>query len=420
MASAGNRILMMVENCSYPADKRVRCEAKTLVAAGYQVTVISPANPGQSAREVVDGVRVYRYPEPRAGDGLIGFLWEYGYSLVASFYLSLVILFREGFDVLHCHNPPDLFVLIALPYKLLGKQFVFDHHDLSPEMYVARLPGEGSKIVVAALVFFEKLTCWVADHVIATNESYKRVEMERGRVPEDRISIVRNGPDFERVQLQPEDAQLRQKAGTILGYVGVMGFQDGIDYFIRALNHLRNDLGQDDFYCVMIGKGDARESLMKLTDGLGLGDHVWFTGRVSDEELMNYLSTADICIDSDPKNPFNDRSTMIKMMEYMALAKPIVAFDLTEHRATAADCALYATGNDELEFARQIAQLMEDPQLGKEMGERGRQRVLSQLAWHHQEPHLISAYRQLLARRGRQHQPTAPANPTPARSASKG
>ena len=401
MASAGNRILMMVENCSYPADARVRREARTLVSAGYQVSVISPADPGQPAREIVDGVRVYRYKAPRPGNGLVGFLWEYGYSLAAAAILSLVVLFREGFDVLHCHNPPDLFVLIGLPYKLLGKQFVFDHHDLSPEMYVARIPGDGSSIVIAALTFFEKLTCWAADHVITTNQSYRKINMDRGGVPAQRITVVRNGPDLNRVQVQAPDADLRAKASTIIGYVGVMGFQDGIDYFIRALDHLRRDLGEDDFFCVMIGKGAARDQLMQLTEEFGLGDHVWFTGRVSDADLMAYLSTADICIDSDPKNPFNDRSTMIKMMEYMALGKPIVAFDLTEHRATADDGALYAQGNDELDFARKIAQLIRDPQLGYDMGQRGQERIHERLAWHHQEPHLLAAYEKLLSRRGR-------------------
>ena len=393
--SFGTRVLMLLENRPFPNDARVSREARVLVAAGYKVTVISPGREGQAARETVDGVRVYRFRAPASGNGLLGYLWEYGYSMIASFFLSFIVFLREGFDVIHAHNPPDLFVLIAMSYRVVGKRFVFDHHDLAPEMYRARFPTGNNRFVFYVLVFLEKLTCRMAHHVIATNESYKKLEMQRGNVPEERITVVRNGPDLNRVRPVEPDPQLRKKATTILGYVGVLGFQDGLDYLLRGLWQLIHCLGREDFYCVIIGDGDARDSLMELATELELDNHVWFTGRIVDARLLRYLSTTDICVAPDPANPFTDRSTMIKMAEYMALAKPSVAFDLTEHRVTAQDSALYARPNDELDFARQINRLMDDVELRQKMGQCGRERVETSLAWSLQEKYLLEAYEKL-------------------------
>ncbi len=383
---------MLLENNPYPNDLRVSREANTLVAAGFQVTVISPGKRALPRYENVSGVHVYRFLAPPPGDGLLGYLWEYGWSMFSSFYLTLWVFWRRGFDVIHAHNPPDLFVLIAICYRIFGKKFVFDHHDLSPEMYHSRFRSGGRKIVYNILVFFEKLSCRFADQVISTNESYKKVEIERSGIPAEKITIVRNGPDLNRVKPVPPDDELRGKAAIILGYVGVMGQQDGVDYFLRALDYLVKELGRTDVFAVIIGKGDAVPSLKKLTNKLGLDDHVWFTGRVPEEELLRYLSTADICVDPDPFDPFNDRSTMIKMMEYMAVAKPIVAFDLTEHRASAEDAALYSRHNDEQDFAKNIAILIDNPQLREKMGAYGRRRMEERLAWHHQEKHLLQVY----------------------------
>jgi glycosyltransferase involved in cell wall biosynthesis len=393
--SAGKRILMLLENNRFPQDPRVRREAAALIKAGYQLSIICPAGKGQPPREMLNGVRVYRYPEPRAGYGFVGYVWEYGYSLVAAFLLSLIVWVSAGFNIIHAHNPPDLFVLIAALYKPLGKRFIFDHHDLSPEMYCARDIGNEGRLVHRVLLYFEKLSFRLADHVIATNESYKRIAVKRGGVPINRVTVVRNGPDLDRVRSVDPDPELRQKADYILGYVGVMGFQDGVDYLIRALGHLVNDLGRTNFYSVIVGQGDAVADLKSLTTELGLDPYVWFTGRISDEDLLKYLSTADICVDPDPSNPFNDRSTMIKMVEYMALGKPIVAFNLREHRVTAQNAAVYAHPNDELDFARQIAVLMDDPERRAAMGQIGRERVESSLAWNHQVPNLLAAYASL-------------------------
>jgi glycosyltransferase involved in cell wall biosynthesis len=247
-------------------------------------------------------------------------------------------------------------------------------------------------LIYHALVSLEKLSCRLADHVIATNESYMAVEMRRGRVAEHRITVVRNGPDLSRLHQVDPDPRLRGKGQTIIGYLGVMGFQDGIDYLLRALGHLFHDLRRTDFFCVLIGSGDALVSLKELAATLDLEEHVWFTGPLSSDEFLPYLCAADICVDPDPSNAYNDRCTMVKMGEYMALGKPIVAFDLPEHRFTAQQAALYVQPNDELAFARALAELMDDPARRQNMGSFGRRRVESALAWSYSVRPLLEAY----------------------------
>jgi glycosyltransferase involved in cell wall biosynthesis len=391
---AGKRVLFLIENNTYPDDPRVRHEANTLVDHGYHVSVISPRRgKRQPSRELMGAVAIYRFRAAPDANGFLAYVWEYTYSMVAIFALSLVVLAREGFDIIHAANPPDTLVLIAAFYKLLGKRFIYDHHDLAPEMYYARFKGDGSPLVRWALIAFEKLSCQLADHIIATNESYKAMEMHRSGVPANRITIVRNGPDLSRFQPTAPDPQLRQKATHVIAYAGVMGVQDGIDYLLRALHHLVYDLRRSDFYCVLVGgSGDARPMLKALASKLGLNGYVGFTEWVSDAEYVRYLSTADICVDPDPSNPFNDRSTMNKITEYMALSKPIVAFDLPEHRFSAGEAALYIGENNELEFARALALLMDDPERRAAMGQSARRRIETELAWCHSVEHLLQAY----------------------------
>jgi glycosyltransferase involved in cell wall biosynthesis len=401
----GDRVLMLLENESYQFDTRPMLEARTLTRAGYCVSVICPRLPGGKVYEILDGVHLYQFPAPPAADGFLGYLWEYGYSLAATFAFSLVVYLHKGLDIIHAHNPPDLFFLVAAFYRLLGKRFVFDHHDLSPEMYSAHFGEDGSRAIYSALVLLERLSCRLADRVIATNESYKAVEMARGGVREERITIVRNGPDLESLELVRPDPGLGQKAGTILGYVGVIGYQDGVDYLLRALHHLVFDLNRHDILCIVIGDGPALSELRLLARELRVEEQVWFTGWVSDQDLIRcYLAAATICVVPDPSNPYNDRSTMMKIAEYMALGKPTVAFDLPEHRVTAQDAALYARPNDELDFALRIASLMDDPEQRKKMGRIGRERIETKLAWPHQERALLTVYEDLATQIGRRRQ----------------
>lgn len=396
---------MLLENVSYPTDDRVRREAKTLVSAGYQVSVISPLWSGEPRREWVDGVHVLRFAPPPPASGFIGYLWEYGYSMLVIFAMSLLVWVREGFDIVHAHHPPDTFVFIAEFHKLFGKRYVLDHHDLAPELYHARFPDNGCSVVFRVLVWLEKLACRLADHVIATNQSYKAMEMQRGEVPEARITVVRNGPDLNELRVpgsppperRTEDIPTRLPVSKItLGYVGVMGFQDGVDHLLRGLQHLVDDFGRTDFQCILVGDGDAVPSLKSLAQQLALDDYVSFAGWMTQQsDVARYLSMMDICLAPEPSDPFNDRSTAAKIMEYMAFGKPVVAFDLPEHRFSAQDAAVYARPNDELDFARQIAVLMDDPQRCNRMGSLGRARVETELAWSHQAKKLLQAYETL-------------------------
>ncbi len=395
-ASAGKRILMLLENNSYPHDSRVRREALALVAAGFRVTVISPGEEARFGRYEIDGVGVCHYPQAPEREGLLGYVAEYAWTMFFTALLMMRVAVQQGFDVIHAHNPPDTFAVLAAPYKLFGKRFVFDHHDLSPEMYRAKFRDEGSPVVEIVLRLLEQITFRMADMVIATNDSYRDIALGRGRKTPDQVVVVRNAPNLERVRRVDPDDELRHRADTIIGYVGEMGHQDGVDYLLRAIEGLVNELGEKDVLAVIVGQGDALSELEALSADLGIEEHIWFTGRISDADLMSYLSTADICVDPDPSNPFNDRSSMIKMTEYMALGKPIVAFDLPEHRVTAGDAAVYARPNDELEFAKCIVDLIDDPERRGEMGEVGRRRLESLFAWPLQEEKLIAAYDRLL------------------------
>ena len=396
-AGRGRRVLMLLQNCSYPRDPRVRREARTLIEAGFRVSVIAPSSPGLAGRETLEGVRVYRYPEPRPASGFLGYVWEYAYSLGAVFMISLGIKLGEGFDIVHAHHPPDAFALIGAFYKLFGARFVMDHHDLAPELYDARFRGRGNRAVRMALVLLERLSCRLADRVIATNESYKHVEMKRGRVPEKRITIVRNGPDLG--ELHPADPPpgLRERASIVVGYVGVTGIQDGVEHLLWAVRHLKADLGRTGFVCVIVGSGAALKDLKALALRLDLAAEVVFTGWVDRQaDVSRWLSGMDICVAPEPADAFNVRSTAVKIMEYMSLGKPVVAFDLPEHRFSAGDAAVYARPGDDLDLAVKISGLMDDPALRRDMGRLGRERVANELSWQCQKRALAGMYEALV------------------------
>ncbi len=391
------RILFLLQNCAYPRDDRVRREGRSLAAAGYDVAVISPRIEGHPFRETLDGVHLYNFPEPRPADGFLGYLWEYGYSMAVIGALAFYVFLTRGFDVLHAAHPPDMFALVAGFYKLFGKKYVLDHHDLAPELYYARFHGQGNKTVFDVLVFFEKLACRWADAVIATNQSYKLVEIERGHVPEERITIVRNGPDLKELSPTEPLPEVRRLAGTIIGYVGVMGVQDGVDNLLRALRCLITEQGKTDFACVLVGAGAAYPDLQRLAEELHLNSHVHFTGWVAEPgDVSRYLSSMDICVAPEPSDPYNNRSTAAKVMEYMTFGKPIVTFALPEHRFTAENAAIYAEPNHPEDLARKIAYLMDHPEERESIGRYGYERLRSVFSWEHQEKALLDAYHKLL------------------------
>jgi glycosyltransferase involved in cell wall biosynthesis len=404
---------MLVENC-FPADSRVRNEAFTLSNSGIKVSVIALRGAGERFHEVVNGVSVYRIPRlsvfkklPEPGSSpfksllrklqtVAGYLTEYAYFTGGCLFLSFYVALRDGFDVVHAHNPPDTLFVVGAVHKVFGKKFVFDHHDLSPELYLSRYKDSTPGLVSRVLGILEKCSLKLSSVVIVTNSSYRDIDIERHAIDARKVFIVRNGPDLKRVRLASPDVRLQGMKRTILGYVGAMNPQDGVDYLLRAVHYLLNDLKRTEFYCVLIGDGDSRQELEELSRALGLEDHVLFTGFIADEVMMRYLSTADICLDPNPSSPLNDVSTWIKVMEYMALGKPIVSFDLKETRTSAREAAVYVPPNDEQAFARAIATLIDDPATRAEMGRIGRARVENELNWGITSRNLLKAYGQLL------------------------
>lgn len=384
------KALILVENLSVPFDRRVWQEATTLRDDGWEVHVVCPQGVKRDTeREVtIDGVHILRYPLTPATGGPVGFVKEYGTALLQTLRLASKV---GRVDVVHACNPPDLFFLVGLLFKLRGARFVFDQHDLVPELYESRF-ARGRDLLYRAVCLVEWLTYRTADVVIATNESYREAALGRGRKRPEQVFVVRSAPQVERFRPVPADPSLKRGKPYLLAYLGVMGPQDGIDYALRALAVLR-DQGRDDWQAVFLGSGDCFDEMVALRDRLGLADRVEFTGRVSDADLTRYLSTADVCLAPDPYNPLNDVSTMNKIMEYMAMSRPVVSFDLREARVSAGEAALYATPNDEAEFAGLVARLLDDPAARARMGEIGRARVEGPLSWKHSAEALLEAYR---------------------------
>ena len=388
------RVLILVENLPSPFDRRVWQEATTLRDAGYLVSIICPTGRGYERKfEAIDGIHVFRYPLPVEASGAAGYAVEYAVALAWTFVLACRVLLTRGFDVVHACNPPDLFFLIGGFFRLFGKKFLFDHHDLNPELYEAKF---GRRDFFHRLML--KLEYWTfrsADVSIATNESYRRIAMERGRMPPERVFVVRSGPSLERLKILPPDGRLKRGRRYLVGYVGVMGKQEGIDYLLRAARHIVIDLGRSDVHFGLVGGGTSLEEMKALAQELGVADHVTFTGRVPDGEMLAMLNTADVCVNCDVVNELNDKSTMNKIMEYMALGKPIVQFDLAEGRYSARRASLYAQKNDAVDLAAKIVGLLDDPARRAEMGKYGRSRVENELEWRHEAPKLLAAYEAL-------------------------
>ena len=391
-ASPGNgRILIIVENLPCPFDRRVWQEAMALRSNGYQVSIICPKGRGHDASyEFLEGIHIYRHPLPVEADSALAYGLEYSLSLLMEFGLAIKVALTHGFDVIHGCNPPDTIFLIARFFKLFGKRFIFDHHDINPELYEAKFHRRD--VWYRLLCKLERWTFSTADVSIATNESYRRIAIERGGMEPGRVFVVRSGADLSRVRAAPPREDFRRGKRFLVGYVGVIGKQEGIDLLLDSVAYLRDTLGRTDVQFIIVGDGTEVAALRDLSRRLKVEDCVEFAGRVSDADLWGILSTADICVNPDRANEMNDKSTMNKILEYMALAKPIVQFDLTEGRFSAGEASLYAKPNDIRDFAAKVAELLDDPARRATMGAIGKQRVEEGLAWHHQVPNLLAAY----------------------------
>lgn len=386
------RILIIVENLPVPFDRRVWAEAQSLHRAGYEVAVICPRGPfAEAPFETIDGIEVHRHPLPIEARGKLGYLAEYGSALWWEFAYSLKVFWRRGFDVIHACNPPDLIFLVGAFYKyLFGKKFVFDHHDLNPELFEAKFGNRG--LIWKVLVFLERMTFSLADISIATNRSYAEVAVQRGKMKSDRVFVVRSGPNLARVRELAPDETWRNGRLHLVAYVGVIGEQEGIDLLLEAVRHITSTRQRTDIQFVIMGAGPSLEQLKHTCAQMRLSEFVTFTGRIDDTTLFTVLSTADVCVNPDRPNAMNDMSTMNKIMEYMALGKPIVQFDLVEGRVSARSASLYARNTDTADFGEKILELIDDPDRRREMGMYGRKRARDELSWEHEEPKLMAAY----------------------------
>lgn len=396
-ALAGKRVLIIVENLPVPFDRRVWMEARTLKAVGAEVSVICPVGKGFDLREeVLEGIHIYRHPLPFEASGALGYLAEYGSALFWESRLAWKVFFRHGFDVIHGCNPPDLIFLVALQFRLLGRRFLFDHHDINPELYEAKFGKRG--FFWRLMILFERLTFAAASVSIATNESYRKIALTRGRMPKEDVFVVRSGPDLSRVKPVAPSDRWRNGREFLVGYVGVMGDQEGIDLLLEAIDHLVRIKGRQDIQFVLVGGGPSLDKLRDMARRLGLEAYVTFTGRAPDQDLFEIMSTADIGVNPDRVNPMNDKSTMNKILEYMAFSKPIVQFDVTEGRYSAQDASLYAKANDPVDFATCLEDLLADPLRREKMGEIGYDRVTRLFAWPHQVHALVGAYQRLFSK----------------------
>jgi len=389
------RVLIIVQNLPVPFDRRVWLECQALVAVGYQVSVVCPKGKCDPSHEVIDTVELYKYRPYAPGGSKASFIAEYAYSFLATAWLTLKSRRKGRFAVMQACNPPDIFWPIGLVLRWLdGTKFVFDHHDLCPELFQSRFP-DGPKLPYRGLRALERRTHRTADHVIATNDSYRDIAINRsGKAPED-VTVVRTGPNPEKLQRGAPDPELCRGRRYLAAYIGVMGPQDGVDIVVRAADIVVHELGRGDIAFTLIGSGDCFDELVALRDELKLAGHVEFTGRVPDELVKRILSTADVGLSPDPKNPLNDVSTMNKTMEYMAFELPVVAFDLRETRVSAGDAAVYAKPNDVHEYARAIVALIDDENRRAELGKLGRVRVEEELAWSHQERAYVGVYERM-------------------------
>jgi glycosyltransferase involved in cell wall biosynthesis len=394
------RILIIVQNLPVPFDRRVWLECQALVAAGYRVAVVCPKGSGDPAYQVIDSVELYKYRPYAPGGSKVSFIAEYAYSFLATMRGALKARRSGRFAVIQACNPPDIFWPLALAFRALeGTRFVFDHHDLCPELFQSRFP-RGPKLPYKGLLALERRTHRSADHVISTNDSYREIAMTRGGKRADEVTVVRTGPDLRRLRPGEPDPELRRGHRYLVAYIGVMGPQDGVDIVVRAADIMVRKLGRDDIAFTLIGSGDCFDDLVALRDRLGLAGHVEFTGRAPDEQVMRIMSTADAGLSPDPKNPLNDVSTMNKTMEYMVFGLPVVAFDLRETRVSAGDAAVYVQPNDEQQYAEAIVSLLDDAPRRELMGKYARERVEQELAWDHQEVTYLGVYERVLKERG--------------------
>lgn len=390
MNSDSRKVLIIVENLPVPFDTRVWQEATTLAMNGYTVSVICPKGKGYTQEEeYLQSVHIFRHDLPAEGNGAVGYAKEYLTALKEELRLAKKVYKEIGFDVIHGCNPPDDIYMVAKHFKKYGVKYVFDHHDICPELFEAKF-GKTSGLLYKSQLWLEKQTYKHCTFAFVTNESYKKIAIERGKMNPNNVIVLRSGPKLERMRIMPPVESIKRGYKYMVGYLGVIGQQEGIEYLLDAAKYIKEH--DNNVFWGIVGGGPHLKALKKQAHDMGLDDCVEFTGRASDQQMLEYLNTADVCVNSDKYNSMNDKSTMNKILEYMALAKPIVQFDLTEGRYSAQDASLYAKNNDAEDMAKKIMELLDNPELRKKMGAYGRNRVVNELSWEHTSKALLEGY----------------------------
>ena len=385
-------VCIVVENLPVPPDRRVWSEARALRDAGYLVSVICPKGEKSftSAYEEIEGIHIYRHGTWSATSAW-GYFLEYGYALLAELYLVLKVFSKTHFRVLQACNPPDTIFLIALLLKPFGVRFIFDHHDLAPELFEVKFGGK-KKFFSGLTRLAEKCSFLVSNVSIATNQSFKDIAVARGGMSPDKVFVVRNCPDIANFKPGPLRSDIKQGKPLLVVYVGYMAQQDGLDLLLEAIEHLVKRLNRTDTHFLLIGGGTMLPELQAMSTRKGLDGFITFTGQVPHTEVVTYLSNADVGVAPDPKTPMNDNSTMIKIFEYMAFKLPVVLFDLKEGRLVAGPAALYAQPNDPVDFANVLSKVLDSSDLRHQLGEIGRKRIEESLNWDNEKKTLIRAY----------------------------
>lgn len=390
MNSDSRKVLIIVENLPVPFDTRVWQEATTLAMNGYTVSVICPKGKGYTQEEeYLQGVHIFRHDLPAEGNGAVGYAKEYLTALKEELRLAKKVYKEIGFDVIHGCNPPDDIYMVAKHFKKYGVKYVFDHHDICPELFEAKF-GKTSGLLYKSQLWLEKQTYKHCTFAFVTNESYKKIAIERGKMNPNNVIVLRSGPKLERMRIMLPVESIKRGYKYMVGYLGVIGQQEGIEYLLDAAKYIKEH--DNNVFWGIVGGGPHLKALKKQAHDMGLDDCVEFTGRASDQQMLEYLNTADVCVNSDKYNSMNDKSTMNKILKYMALAKPIVQFDLTEGRYSAQDASLYAKNNDAEDMAKKIMELLDNPELRKKMGAYGRNRVVNELSWEHTSKALLEGY----------------------------
>lgn len=388
----GKHILIIVENLPVPFDRRVWQEANTLKEHGAEVSVICPKMQGYfKSFEQINGINIYRHPL-KEGKGVFGYLREYSTALYWEFILSCKVYLKKRFHVIHGCNPPDLIFIVALFFKILGVKYVFDHHDINPELYLAKFNKKG--FFYKFLLLAERLTFATANYSIATNESYKEIAIKRGKMPENRVEVVRSGPNLDRLIINEGNIKYKNGRDFLIGYVGVIGEQEGLDLLLQSAKEIISKRNNVQF--AIIGGGTKLQAIKEMTENMELHDYINYYGRVDDETMVSILNTADVCVNPDKPTEMNNLSTMNKIMEYMALKKPIVQYDLKEGRVSAQKASLYAKNTYPEDFANKIMWLLDNPEARNEMGEFGYKRVINHLSWDFESKKLVAFYNKIL------------------------